>query len=194
MIQRLIVEGLLEVRDPRITRESLDRLSESGHLAVLEPTGMPTTDQLARSTRNGSSHAPQETVKSSGTPAQPSRAKRVWKETALSLGVSENTVEQLIARGVLKLYDPRITEKSLRNFCKRHGGIIDADVLGRETRAWLQSTMDFVPRAGASAAHRLTPLRKHAGVVRRCKCGREIRGNVFFWHKKRCNRVNLQNA
>jgi len=31
-IQRLIVEGLLEVRDPRVTRKSLDELSKSGRL------------------------------------------------------------------------------------------------------------------------------------------------------------------
>ena len=37
-IQLLIVEGLLEVRDPRIIRESLDRLRESGRLEVIRQT------------------------------------------------------------------------------------------------------------------------------------------------------------
>ena len=37
MVQRLIVEGLLDVRDPRITRESLDRLRNSGRFGTAHP-------------------------------------------------------------------------------------------------------------------------------------------------------------
>jgi len=125
---------------------------------------------------------------SSISSGKPSRAKRVWAEVAKSLNVSQKAVEELIARGVLKLYDPRITEKSLRNFCRRHGSLINSDFLSRETRDWLQSTMDFVPHAGEPIALCLTPLRKHARVVRQCKkCGRPIRGNVFFRHRKKCD-------
>ena len=49
--------------------------------------------------------------------------------------------------------------------------------------------MDLVRTAGESVSRRLAPLRKHARVVRQCtKCGREIRGNAFFRHAKRCDR------
>jgi hypothetical protein len=172
LIQRLIVEGLLEVRDPRVTRESLDRLQRSARLEEMRKSGVPTSANSADSW---------------AVAGRPSRAKRVWAEVATSLSVATGTVETLIARGVLKLYDPRITEKSLRNFCRRHGSLINSDFLNRETRDWLQSTMDFVPHAGEAVALCLTPLRKHARVVHHCKCGRTIRGNVFFRHAKKCN-------
>jgi hypothetical protein len=173
-LQRFIVEGLLEVRDPRITRVSLDRLLRSGRLEELRKDGVPTAGNPAES---------------SALSGKPSRAARAWTEVARSLNVSTGTVEKLIVRGVLKLYDPRVTEKSLRNFCRRHGGLIDSDHLERETRDWLQSTMDFIPHAGEAVVLCLTPLRKHARVVHQCKnCGRAIRGNVFFKHVKRCDR------
>ena len=173
LVQRLIVEGLLEVRDPRATRESLDRLQRSGRLEELRNSGVSTTTNSAES---------------SAISGRPSRAKRVWAEIATSLGVATEKVETLIFRGVLKLYDARVTEKSLRNFCQRHGSLINSDFLNRETRDWLQSTMDFVPHAGEAVALCLTPLRKHARVVHHCKCGRTIRGNVFFRHLRRCDR------
>ncbi len=183
-IQRFIVEDLLEVRDPRVTRESLDRLQRSGRLQ-----GIP--ERAAEGGSNVTQVPDCERIMSaagvSSTTGKLSRAKRAWAEVARSLNVPRETVEKLIARGVLKLYDPRITEKSLRNFCRRHGSLINRDFLSRETRDWLQSTMDSVPRAREAVALSLTPLRKHARVVHQCKnCGRSIRGNVFFRHLRRC--------
>jgi len=70
--------------------------------------------------------------------------------------------------------------------------MINYDFLNRETREWLQSSMDLVRNAGESAARRLTSLRKHARVVRRCMCGRTIRGNAFFRHTKRCGNAKSQ--
>ncbi len=142
LIQRLIVEGLLEVRDPRVTRESIDRLQRSGRLEEMRINGVPAVaNSAATSTTSG----------------RPPRAKRVWEEVATSLSVAKKTVETLIARGILKLYDPRVTEKSLRDFCRRHGSLINSDFLNRDTRDWLQSTMDFTPHAGEAVAPGLTP-------------------------------------
>ncbi len=198
-IQRFIVEGLLEVRDPRITRESLDRLRRSGDLQAMPqnrvqeavspaPELSPEMTLSAPISPTDNSLAPH-----SASSLRASRAKRAWAEVAKALNVSRETVEKLIARGVLKLYDPRITEKSLQNFCRRHGSLIDSDFLSRETRDWLQSTMDFVPHAGEPIALCLTPLRKHARVVHQCgECGRSIRGNVFFRHIRNCGRMKFE--
>ncbi len=53
---------------------------------------------------------------------------------------------------VARVLDPTITEKSLRNFCRRYGAVINCDFLNRETQEWLQSSMDLVRNAGESAA------------------------------------------
>jgi len=197
-IQRLIVEGLLEVRDPRVTRESLDGLRKSDRLAAMQQSNAQASDHLTqglggeRSALAVGEPATRNLTDLPTTSAKRSRANRVWAEVARSLSVSAETVEKLIARGILKLYDPTITEKSFRNFCRRYGAMINYDFLNRETREWLQSSMDLVRNAGESAARRLTSLRKHARVVRRCTCGRTIRGNAFFRHIKRCGNAKSQ--
>jgi len=195
-ILRWIVAGLLEVRDPRITRESLDKLCKSGLSVAKEGSTVPPPNCLPggpgcqRSFPAFDGPSPGESAAQPATPDKPSRARRAWAEVAGSLSITVNAVEKLIARGVLKLYDSRITERSLRNFCRQYGSVINSRFLSRETRDWLQGSMDFVPSAGEPAARRLVPLRKHAGVVRRCeKCGREIRGNAFFRHIRKCDCV-----
>ena len=194
-IQRLIAEGLLEVRDPRITRESLDNLCKSGRLDAMRQNGAqasdsPTPRPDGEESILGVSDPPaRNSTGWSASLGKSSRAKRVWAEVARSLGVALETVQKCVARGVVKLYDPTITEKSLRNFCRRYGSLINYDFLNRETREWLQESMDLVRTAGESVSRRLAPLRKHARVVRQCtKCGREIRGNAFFRHAKRCDK------
>ena len=169
-IRRLVAEQILEFRDPRITQDSLIRLRKSGTLAVYvadETGNSPTPSMEAGSSR-------------------PSRAQRVWAETAQELGITLQTVESLIARGRLKVYDARITEKSIRRFCNKYGSLVNYELLNSETREWLQSTMDFVQHAGRTVAQRLESHRKHARVVRKCQCGRDVRGNAFFRHTRTC--------
>ncbi len=196
-IQRLIVEGLLEVRDPRITKRSMDDLwrsmqelgpSDAQKLEV-EVASAPKPELAAKVFLNqGPVELGNECARRSST--RSSRATRFWAEAADTLGVSEAAIREYIAQGALQLCDPRITEKSLKNFCRRHGSLINYSFLNQETRAWLKDSMDFVPTAGETAAKQLGPFRKHAQVVRSCKhCGRHIRGNVYFRHIKRCQRA-----
>jgi hypothetical protein len=108
---------------------------------------------------------------------------------AKQFNVDASVIEQLIFRGVLKLYDPRVTERSLTKFCARYGALIKTDFLDKETRDWLAGSMDLAPAAGKVVALKMEAFRKHAQVVRACEhCGRAIRGNVFFRHVKRCAR------
>jgi hypothetical protein len=194
-IRRLIIEGLLEVRDPRITKRSLDDLvkSKRGSGAADEhahKVGVPTSEQQAAAgvLLNCDSLEP---GRNDGgmVSGRSSRAKRFWAETARTLGVNVETVGQYIAQGALKLCDPRITERSLRSFCRRYGSLMNYEFLNKETRAWLKDSMDWVPNAGEPAAKQLQPFRRHARVVRRCEgCGRDIRGNAFFRHMKSCGK------
>ncbi|HVI10267.1 MAG TPA: hypothetical protein VND65_18405, partial [Candidatus Binatia bacterium] len=112
-----------------------------------------------------------------------SRAKRVWTEVAQALGVSIETVQNLIVDRTLKVFDPRITERSLMNLCRRNGSLLNWEFLDAETRDWLESSMDLDRRAGMDTTMCLNPFRRHALVVRKCgRCGRSIRGNAFFAH------------
>ncbi len=196
-IQRLIVQGLLEVRDPRITRKSLEHACKTGHLTASlhdqlsdpkESTTIPREEGSAGiPSTNSIPVAPGDPPK----PPRSCRAERIWADLAKQLGVDAGVIKHLVFLGALKLYDPRVTEKSLTKFCARYGALIKTDFLDAETRDWLAGSMDLAPSAGKDEASRLEAFRKHALVVRTCeRCGRAIRGNGFFRHHKRCPERN----
>jgi hypothetical protein len=192
-IQRLIVQGLLEVRDPRITRKSLEDACKIERLPTTLHDQLPDAKEPAASS---SEEGPAATPSTNSIPVAPNgpskpprscRAKRIWADVARQLDVDPSVIEQLIFRGMLKLYDPRVTERSLTRFCARYGALIKTDFIDAETRDWLAGSMDLAPGAGKDEAARLEAFRKHAQVVRTCEhCDRSIRGNVFFRHSKRC--------
>jgi hypothetical protein len=188
------------VQDAEITRarmqfESLATDPERISTLPAEPDhlyAVPPGDAVRMPIPNGEGDVsairnPTSSVKFAAIAGRASRAERVWAEVANSLSVPVLTIKNLIVHRVLKLYDPTVTEKSFRNLCRRYGSLVNYEFLNRETREWLQSSMDFVRASGESASRRLMPLRKHANIVRQCtKCGHAIRGNVFFSHIKKC--------
>jgi len=196
-VQRLIVQGLLEVRDPRVTRKSLEEACKSGRLTTslhdqqpeAEDYGtIPREEELAAISPT-SSISP--TPRDSSKPPRSCRAKRIWADVAKEFNVDPSMIDDLVFCGVLKLYDSRVTETSLTRFCARYGALIKTDFLDAETRDWLAGSMDLAPDAGKHVARRLEAFRRHARVVRTCEnCGRAIRGNVFFRHNKRCAQRN----
>lgn len=198
-LQRWIASGLLEVRDPRITPQSLEALLRSSDLSKVAAPCAPAkaltftgAEQIARASI--AANAPNCVTAATPTTApRESRAKRVWTEAAKTLGVNLQAVEALVTRRILKLYDPRITEKSFANFCRRNGSLINWDFLDGDTRDWLRSSVGLDRKAGAVAAARLLASRKHAALVRRCECGRAIRGNAFFSHVKTCHLSKVLN-
>jgi len=194
-IRRLIAQGWLEVRDPRITRESLRNLRTLRKAASpLDEPALPVNsvpDSQGSPETGGATDHPSAPL----SQQRPGRAARVWSETAKELGVEIQTIKDYVAQGVLKLYDPRITEASLRHLCRRNGWIIDDKFLAPDTRYWLQSSMDFVPGQDEPLAKRLASCRKHAQIVRTCKqCNRKIRGNSFFRHQKLCDQKSKHRA
>jgi len=196
-IQRLIVQGLLDVRDPRITRKSLEDACKTGRLTASlhdqppdakESSTIPREEEPAATPSNNSKSG---ASCDASKPPRSCRAKRIWTDVARQFNVDASVIEQLIFRCVLKLYDPRVTEKSLTRFCARYGALIKSDFLDAETRDWLAGSMDLVPGAGKVVAQGMEAFRQHALVVRTCEsCGRAIRGNAFFRHNKRCSQRN----
>jgi len=173
-VQRLIIDGFLEVRDPRITKESIARLRQLGSRSddIAYRTDGPGRVRLRASSSANHVNC---------------RAERIWAAAATKLNMSLVAVEKLIAQGVLKLCDPRVTEHSLQDFCHRYGAAISRDFLPEDTRAWLRTCMNFDPNAGRDIAQRFAASREHAMIIRTCQgCGRTIRGNVFFRHIKNC--------
>jgi len=199
-IQRLIVQGLLDVRDPRITLKSLEQARKTGRLTVslhgqqpeAEHSGIVQREEGLPLTSPTSSISA--SPRDSSKPPRSCRAQRIWADVARELDVDASVIEDLVFCGVLKLYDPRVTETSLTRFCARYGALIKTDFLDAETRDWLAGSMDLAPNAGKDAAGGLEAFRKHARVVRTCEnCGRAIRGNVFFRHNKECAQRNRRN-
>jgi len=93
-------------------------------------------------------------------PPRSCRAKRIWADVARELNVDAGVIEDLVFCGVLKLYDPRVTETSLTRFCARYGALIKTDFLDAETRDWLAGSMDLAPNAGKEVAPGLEAFRK----------------------------------
>jgi hypothetical protein len=194
-VQRLIVQGLLAVRDPRITHKSLSEACKTGRLKATSQDQQSRTKESGMMSRETDPARP--STDSAFAPPCDSyklpracRAKRIWADLAKQLGVDSGVIEHLVSVGVLKFYDPRVTEKSLTTFCARYGSLIKTDYLDAETRAWLVDSMELVPSAANVVARGMEAFRKHARVVRTCtRCGRAIRGNVFFRHKKGCDKI-----
>lgn len=195
-VQKLIVDGLLEVRDPRITNRSLHELGKSLGRPFSTAENQPGVSVTISHESEPSQHPdPPAHVSASSpgmVPTRASRGRRFWAEAAATLGVSLETVEQYILKGALKFCDPRITESSVRRFCRRNGSLINSEFLNPETRSWLMDVMDLVPNAGKTEAERLHRSRKHAQVVRKCGCGRAVRGNAFFRHSRRCQQAKSE--
>jgi hypothetical protein len=93
-------------------------------------------------------------------------------------------VQSWIAAGHLKVLDTFVTDRSFEEFCKKHGAEINTALIDPATAKWL---IDEYGVPAPSAERRAVPrAQKHALVVRTCKCGRKIAGNVYFRHAKAC--------
>ncbi len=172
VVQRWIVLGWLKVRDPRISRASVEDFAKNHarqlRLAIEVPQNLPPERGKAR-------------------------AGYSLTKVAKRFEVDSETVQEWITRGWLKLCDPHITERSFEEFCKKHGSEINFDLLGRDTRVWLIESMGLVKAPNkVDGRGELLPARKEALRVRTCEgCHEPFHGNVYFRHIKTCpNRTN----
>lgn len=160
-LRHLIGKGLLRVRDPRVSAESLASFCESHH------------DMLTIDAR--------EKIKALHTRGEDGYQ---WPRTAELLGTTVEQVQELIAKGELRVLDTFVTDRSFEEFCKKHGSEINTSLMDRADARWLIEEYGVPDSAvkGRVAGR----AQKHALVIRTCKCGKQIAGNVFFRHFKRC--------
>src|SRR5579864_821880 len=158
-LRQLIADGMLRVRDPRITRASLAAHRAKGQCA----------DPLS---------APPSTVLPS-LPGGPCS----WNRAAKAMNVELGDVQKLISEGQLKLVDTFVTDRAFEEFCKKHGSLINMALIDPSTREWLISEYGV---SDPVEEKKLPRAQKHALIVRACKCGRKIAGNVYFRHIRHC--------
>ena len=159
-LRQLIASGILRVRDPRITRASLAKWLEK--CCAVDLAFRPA---------------------STAHPSLPAGSCS-WNRAGKILDTDVVGIQKLISRGHLKVVDTFVTDRAFEEFCRKHGSAINMALIDPSTRKWL------VNEYGAPDCveeNRLPRAQKHALIVRVCKCGRKIAGNVFFRHVRHCS-------
>jgi hypothetical protein len=169
-LRRFIADGSLRVRDPRISANSL--------VAILESRVVPTTE-------NGLVEGAQPRIRK-GQKAYS------WGNAAKVLAADVEQVRRWIISGDLKIMDGFVTERAFQEFCEKHGSELNTALLGDGVRDWLVEGYSLNSAVGKNAAS--TPANeKHALMVRRCPgCLRQMRGNMFFGHLKKCKGMSTE--
>jgi hypothetical protein len=158
-LRQLVADGMLRVRDPRITRTSLaDCCAKRQCVHSSSPSDSRTLPSLP------------------GGPCS-------WKRAAKVLNLELADVQKLISTGQVKLMDTFVTDRAFEEFCRKHGSLINMALIDDSTRNWLvreYGVPDLVEEKTLPRAQ------KHALIIRVCKCGRKIAGNVYFRHVRHC--------
>ena len=156
-LRYLVANGMLRVRDPRITGISLARCFEKNNEG------------------ENHNHRPKAAISEQNTYS--------WKRAAKLLGVTVEDTQGLIAEGHLRLQDTFVTDRSFEDFCRKHGNEINLSLMDPATKKWLMGEYGIAESADDKEVPR---AQKHALIVRECSCGRKIAGNVFFRHVRHC--------
>jgi hypothetical protein len=159
-LRHLVASGMLRVRDPRITASSL---------AVFRERNIQAIDTSAI-------HMPKHAVGEEEAYS--------WKRAAKLLATTVENVQNLISAGQLKLVDTFVTDRSFEDFCRKRGDEINMTLIDPATKKWLMSEYGVSETADSKILPR---AQKHALVVRECRCGRKIAGNVYFRHLRHCH-------
>jgi len=106
-----------------------------------------------------------------------------WDRAADLLGITVEQVQGFICKGKLKVLDPFVTDRSFEEFCGKHGDQINMVLIDPATAKWLVS--EYGVSQGGDG-RQVSRAQKHALIIRTCKCGTKIAGNIFFKHVKHC--------
>ena len=164
-LRYLIGTGMLRVRDPRVTTNSLLVLCSRNGLSLDHSALVRITAMLSK------------------VDAYP------WERAADLLGLAVEQLQAFICQGKLKVLDPFVTDRSFEEFCRKHGDQINTALIDPATAKWLVSEYGVTQGSNGRPVSR---AQKHALVVRTCRCGRKIAGNIFFKHVKHCAVVKEQ--
>ena len=171
----------------RIGRRKLDRLIGSKKLrcTALRISRRSVDDFLRKQNSDGSVPGI-----SSGRKV-PSKKYYTLQKAAARLGVTPQQVGELLARGLLKPYRPRVSELNLWQFLEKYGWelqpeSLEFESLDCEPQRWVKRVPELTAQEAASLA-KLRAQRAHADTVRICRyCRRQFRGNALGFHEKRC--------
>jgi hypothetical protein len=166
-LRQFISSGMLRVRDPRITASSLTEFCRV-NAAWITPATRERVEVATAKKRE----------------AYP------WERAADLLGADLGQLQSWIATSQLKVMDTFVTDRSLDEFCKKHGSEINIALMDPATAKWLIE--EYGVPASASSGRVVTRAQKHALKVRTCRCGRKIAGNAYFRHVKTCKVVANQ--
>lgn len=157
----LIGRGVLRVRDSRIPASSLRAFCDKNR-SSLHPSAQ---ERLSAAIVTGDESFS-------------------WDRVTELLGIQLEQVQAFISAGQLRVLDPFVADRAFEDFCKKHGHEFNLDLMDPATATWLIEDYGVTPPATSSKA--MSRAQKHALVVRVCRCGRKIAGNVYFKHVKRC--------
>ena len=160
-LRQFIGAGMLRVRDPRITAKSLAAFCKQNCTSP-DPSDVPRSA----------------TVRAARKEAY------TWERAAEFLGVDVSQVQTWISAGYLKVMDTFITDRPFEEFVRRHSSESNLNLIDPAVRKWL--VQEYGLTSGQSNGCSVTRAQKHALILRTCRCGRTIAGNVYFRHLKSC--------
>jgi hypothetical protein len=160
-LRYLVGHGLLRVRDPRVSASSLAILCDK----IREPLEPSTIENIAAVLGNADDAYS-------------------WERAANLLGVSVTQIQAWISAGQLRVMDTFVTDRSFEEFCKTHGDELNASLIDKPIVKWLVS--EYGVSEVAAYGGNVSRARRHALVIRTCKCGRKIAGNPYFRHLRAC--------
>jgi hypothetical protein len=158
-LRQLIANGMIRIRDPRITRASLAAFRAKRQF-----------------------QDPSSVSADAGSPCLSERPCS-WRHAAKALNMEVVDVQKLISNGQLKLVDTFVTDRAFEEFCRKNGSLINMALIDLSTRKWLVSEYGVPDQVEVKKLQR---AQKHALIIRACKCGRKIAGNVYFRHVRHC--------
>src|SRR5664279_3670622 len=168
-LRYFIGNGLLKVRDPRISASSLAAFCDRNRPSLAPSTLERVTAALVKGAEG-----------------------YTWERAADLLGVTVAQIQSSISAGQLRLVDTFVTDRSFEEFCKKHGDRINLTLIDPATAKWLVS--EYGVSQSATNGMTVSRVQKHALVTRACHCVRKIAGNAYFRHVRTCQSVAAASA